>query len=269
MLPNPHAFYTVLDRLQVHQPGRAVFVSWSEEAAKAANKAGIPVIHLNPGRNTANPKLRIHSAIQSLVELGSVLGYMELDEKEQREQRLLDLSNKRGLTDAEMRELMGLVGGGGYAGNQRNFGFIDDKIARQNLWILQHSRREAAGRNLILEVLASTAILIEMELRTWLSVRTGRRFGQDDKSTLGRLVRDAKEAGLSPEMVSRLEGFVESRNIGIHRVIQGERQYFQLGQDFMADPSLYEDLKTWVASDLPAAFDTTSDQWTEIALGEG
>ena len=194
---------------------------------------------------------------------------MELDEKEQREQRLLDLSNKRGLTDAEMRELMGLVGGGGYAGNQRNFGFIDDKIARQNLWILQHSRREAAGRNLILEVLASTAILIEMELRTWLSVRTGRRFGQDDKSTLGRLVRDAKEAGLSPEMVSRLEGFVESRNIGIHRVIQGERQYFQLGQDFMADPSLYEDLKTWVASDLPAAFDTTSDQWTEIALGEG
>ena len=61
--------------------------------------------------------------------------------------------------------------------------------------------------------------------------------------------------------------FVDSRNIGIHRIIQGERKYFDLSVDYMKDPSLYEDLATWVDHAMPEAVDPVAG--TRIPVWQG
>lgn len=88
-----------------------------------------------------------------------------------------------------------------------------------------------------------------------------RVFGQQERLTLGRLVNEAAEAGLDPGLSSRLSSFVNSRNTGIHRIIQGERKYFDLSMDYMKDPSLYEDLEIWVSSELPEIVDPAAGTW--------
>jgi phosphoglycolate phosphatase-like HAD superfamily hydrolase len=258
MLPQPHTLVTVLLQAGVPDPYQAFLVASSEDAAKAASSLRIPHVYLDSGSNKVSPETRDRKDlfVESLAVIGSFLGNVELSETEKDQIRLEELrrkGRKRGLTWPEMVEMFRLMGGRYKSfGNVKHYGYVDEKSARENLLILKHSRREAAQRSLVLEVFASTAIMVEMELRNWFVACKGREFASSDKHTLGQLVHEAKAQGFDASLIARLEEFTRLRNIGIHRVITGEGRYFDVGQDFMKDPAIFEDVKDWVGSQLPS-----------------
>ncbi|MEU0795084.1 HAD hydrolase-like protein [Amycolatopsis sp. NPDC005961] len=263
MMPEPHVFHTVRFNLQTPLEN-SLLVASSTASCDAAKEVRVPTIVYRKSHYKRTHNEGSLPEVRSLVELGSVLGEVYLDARERQLQRVFDLRDKGSLTDAEMLEYLVISGGGKNVGDSANLGFLDQEAARENLWILEHSRREAAGRGLILEVYASTAILIEMEIRQWFSACKARTFRADEKFTLGKLVNQASDAGLDADISVRLSRFVESRNIGIHRIIQGERKYFDLGAEYMKDPSLYEDLVIWVSSQLPEAVNQRAGTWNAV-----
>lgn len=258
MLPQPHTLVTALHRAWIADTNHVALIASSEDAAKAASSLGIRYIYLRSDHNKVSPETarRKELFIESLVELGKGFGEVELSEAEKGQLRVEELLRKgrtQGLTWPEMVEMFRLTSKEYRSlGNMNDFGYVNPKFARENLLILSLSRREAARQNLVLEVFASTAIMIEMELRNWFIACKGRRFAATDKHTLGQLVRDAKREGFDTDLIARLEAFVRLRNIGIHRVITGEGRYFGIGQDFMKDPAIFEDVKEWVATQLPS-----------------
>ncbi|MFF5079138.1 HAD family hydrolase [Actinoplanes sp. NPDC000266] len=258
MLPQPHMLITVLQRTSIFDTDQVFLIASSGSAAKAADKIQIKYSFLKCEENKLSPDLAERSDlfVDSLVELGSYFGKAELDQEEQKSFRIDELHRKgqaQGLTWAELVEMMRLGGAQGYQsmGNVSAFGYVNSEHARENLSILEMSRREAAKNNLVLEVFAATAIMVEMELRTWFISCKGRRFATTDRHTLGQLVSDAKRQEFDADLIARLQAFVSLRNLGIHRVISGEGRYFSIGSDFMKDPAIVEDVRDWVRGQLP------------------
>jgi beta-phosphoglucomutase-like phosphatase (HAD superfamily) len=153
MMPKPHVLYTTLLNLGVRQPEKALLIASSEAACEAADKIKIPVVCYQVRHGQRGSRARSRQTVQDLAALARSLGQVSLDDHEKQLQRVIDLRCKGVLTNAEMLEYLLISGGGKHVGNVSHYGFVDNETARENLWILEHARREAAGRRLVLEVL--------------------------------------------------------------------------------------------------------------------
>lgn len=161
---------------------------------------------------------------------------------------------EQGITDEEMDELVALSPPGFFRKLPwpHEMGIVDTDTHSAVLSRLYSQRGVAWKNGLAIEVMAITAYIIELKLREWLPFNSP-EYKPLRKVTLGKIVQLAKKAGLDPELVGRLDRFVEMRNVATHRLISGEHRYEEV-MEYLNDRAtltLEDDLSKWVFDHLP------------------
>lgn len=260
MFPRPHALMTAQMGIGAKN---ALVVTSDKDVAAAGRALRMRVVRRVPQRDPAVESVTAEESFtsKSVFVVGSLFELLDCvdpnrtaSDEELKERRAEFLLGKGRLTSEEMREYNRLIGGEfTYFGNPLDWGVVDPTVAERNRMVLRVGRREAAKSSLLLEVLASSAALIEMHLRRWVANQSGRNFSPTERLTLGAVIGRAESANLDPGLILRLKTFLGMRNEAVHGIAMGRSDYFELGVRLMKDPSLIEDLDRWVTENNPAS----------------